>query len=1454
MIEKIVGKRALIISALIITFFGGIVSFGSLSKLEDPEIPVKAAVVITSYPGATAEEVDLEVTQVIEKALQKLQHIDYIESRSIPGMSIVNLHLEGYMTVDQLPQKWDHLRKKIADASSSLPKGAAYPIINDDFGDVYGIFMAVSSDGYSYDELEHYTDYIKTRIQMVEGVKRVELVGRKTESVEIIFSPEKFASLGINPMAIVQLIGDQSSVVDAGTSVYGTERVRVNVGNKFQSLDEIANLSIPAGNGKSFRLADIATIERSYLSPARSGLKYNGAESIGLAVSMTKGDNIIKLGQRIEQALEEIYKELPIGIEVNTIYDQPNSVKDAITDFTWNLIMSVGIVILVVFIAIGLKAGLLISSSLVFTILGTFIVMSMTNMTLDKVSLAAIVIAMGMLVDNAIVIADGILFDIKRGVQKDKALFGAVKQNSIPLIGATLVAILAFMPLAYNTTAAGEFMKPLFFVLFVSLTLSWFYAVVQVPFMAKYIYKSSLKEGDEVKGSKAMYNSPFYRFYRGFISYALLHKKIFTISSVLILILSFFAFPLINKDFFPTQQYDQFMVEYKLPEGSDIDAVSRDLDSLTTELLSWGEIKSITSSIAASPVRYTLSRPMNTYNPSYGELIVDLHSADDMTDIMNRISTEMSPKYPNAQIRCREYSAIGGDYKVQALFSGPNTDTLESLANRALDILKQESEAQFANVDWGNQTKALIPVYSPYKAQRFNLSRASMAQAVAISTDGMIVGIYNQEDRKLPIVLKTDDASFKDSKQLLMIPVWGPQSQNSVPMEQIVDSLRIDGEYYIIKRYNGQRAIKVQAQPIPGVTAEKLFLKVRPQIESIPLPLGYALEWHGEYKDSNTANSALFENLPLAILLMVLILVGLFNNFRIPVIIFLIVPMAFIGIIFGFLVTRMNFGFIAIVGGLGLIGMMIKNAVVLIEQINIDIKSGKLPVIAIIQASVSRVRPVVVASLTTILGMFPLITDDIFKGMAIAIMFGLLIGTVITLIVIPVLYALFYGVDTNKLKYVRDARKGKTLKIKGVVVLVLLFSLFSNSTYAQDTLAISLEQSKREALEYSKIIKESALDSKYAQVAVKAAKSAYYPKVEGSGTFYYLPDFDGISYGGNQLIDVDGLQLYTTQLSVSQAIYAGGQIRNSNKIAQQASLIAQEAVNLTTIEVKHAVEKIFWSLYALQEQKSVIDNYIEALDSMESSLKLHYELGLVPKSDYLKVSVKRNEAVLNRTEINNMIDIASMNLAIITGREIDRPLRAVWRSNLNSVLSFGDISADFSNRGELKILDKQLNIAVLNKRVTQGEYLPQLGFSAGYSYYYSPDIVPGMWSPTIGFALKIPIFNGFQRHHKLNMSKIEISKQQLKIEQKRDEISLEVAKAIRDLNFAKERIDVAQYNVEQANETLSEVSISYQNGINTITDLLNAQADNRQAHVSLLRAQTDLKIAYSFYLKAIGSL
>lgn len=1024
MLSKLLKQKALLNTLLVGVLIGGIFAYLNVGKLEDAEIPIKSAVVVTLYPGATAHEVELEVTDVLEKAIQKLENVDNITSRSLPGYSEITINIETSVKTAELPQLWDHLRRKVNAAKSILPQGAYEPIVNDDFGDVYGIFVTVTGEGYEYNEFYDYVDFLRREFLEVEGIKRIELFGTQTEAVDIKFSSEKLANLSINPMMIVQAMNDQGKVVDPGTILSGDERIRLSVGQKFGSIQEIEDVLVQVPGGGSFRLGDIAEINRSFYEPKREALAFNGERAISLAMSMESGVNVVEIGEVFKEKLQELDSKIPAGIEIHSVYSQPERVQKSINGFISNLIQSVLIVIVILLIAMGMRSGLLIASGLVFTILGTFIVMLVMGMELQRVSLAAIIVAMGMLVDNSIVVADGILIDIKRGVDRKKAFTASAKRTAMPLLGATLIAILAFFPLYMSPDGAGEYLSSLFTVLAISLSLSWIFAMIQTPFMAARFYKKEANGHGKKNGKKDPYDTAFYKFFKRLIQYALAHKLVFTAASVVILALSLYSFRFVKFEFMPLLDYNQFVIEYRLPKGSDINSVEEDLVEISKEIAEWDEVEKVTAAAGRTPARYLLIRPVATADNSYGELIVDTKDYETTIAAGEKILSYIEANYPKAAARKRIYGPIFSEYEIEVQFSGPDPAVLRDLAEQAKTIMYNNSKTTAVTDNWKNRVKVLNPEYSVEQARQLGISRTDVANAMAISTNGLTVGAMKEGNNTLPITLKLEEPLGDNIEKLTSIPVWGTYSQSSVPLGQVIENVNLEWENAEIYRYDGQRAIKAQCDPKSGYLTTEVEDEIREEINAIPLPEGYSMEWKGSNEESSEAQSNLFKFLPLALGLMLIIVIALFNNLKQSLIIFLIFPFAFIGIVIGFLLTGANFTFLGIIGALGLIGMMIKNSIVLLDEININLREGKTQLKSITSAAISRLRPVVMASATTVLGMVPLLFDVMFKSLAITIIFGLLFGTLITLLVVPVLYATIIKVDISPIL------KTKALKSK----------------------------------------------------------------------------------------------------------------------------------------------------------------------------------------------------------------------------------------------------------------------------------------------------------------------------------------------------------------------------------------------------------------------------------------
>lgn len=995
---------------LLLVLVGGISSYFTIGKLEDSVFTIKTALVITQYPGASPHEVEQEVTEVIERAAQSMDNIDEISSSSYAGLSIVEIDYEEKLRNDGMPQVWDILRKKLKDAEGGLPSGAHPPQVVDDYGDVYGMFYAITGDGFTYEELNDYAQYIKQELLPVDQVGKISLFGNRTEVVDVIIKESKKSELGINPGIIAQAFNSQAQIAAAGNIEINDRYIRVSGNDAFKNLEEIKNTIVQVGD-EQFRLKDVVEIKKSFLEPARGLMKRNTQNAIGLAVSTTKGGNVLTLAENLNAQLDIIRPNLPLGVEISSIYNEAKEVENANDGFIVNLITSVAIVVVVLLLFMGWQSGLLIGSGLIFSILGTLIVMNSMDISLHRTSLAAIIIAMGMLVDNAIVVTDGALVSLQKGMNRRKAIVNISSSTSLPLLGATLIAILAFLPVFLAPNNAGEICRDLFLVLAISLTLSWFFAMTQTALTNERFLKAP-------KEIKDPYESKFYQIFKGFLIKVLRLRWLSLATVILFLGISLFAFSNLKQAFFMAMEKSYFVVDYWLPEGSSVKSVEDDLAQAEKELFeNYPEVVNVITSISQTPPRYLLMAHAENYNTSFGQLMVETHSPEETDHLVPILTKHFMANYPQARVRVKKY--IAGPpiaYKVEGRFIGPDPAVLRDLAEQAKGIMHHTPECGDVCDDWRNKALTWAPHYSDVKGSRAGISRNDLGNAIQqLTSTGLGIGLYRENEEKLPVMLKVDQESKNSIDAIENTSIWSQTGSYSVPLKEVVDSITLTWENSVIKRYNRQRAITVQCDPVdPDMTGATLLSKVKDQIEAIPLPAGYRFMWDGEYKTSKESQEGMGKFFPLAMLMMVFIIVMLFNSVRQSLVVVAIIPLSVIGVGIGLYVTNNPFGFMAIVGFLGLIGMVLKNAIVLMDQINLNLNAeGMQPFPAVISAAISRLRPVALAAVTTILGMLPIISDAMYGSMAITIIFGLLFATVLTLVVVPLLYVIFYGIKVE---------------------------------------------------------------------------------------------------------------------------------------------------------------------------------------------------------------------------------------------------------------------------------------------------------------------------------------------------------------------------------------------------------------------------------------------------------
>ncbi len=1030
-------NRKLVYFLIAVLMVGGILAAYDMSKLEDPEIKVKMAMVAAVYPGASAHEVELEVTDPLEKSIRSIDEVAKVTSWSYNDLAIIQAELRTTTADADVEQCWDMLRRKVGDAQKSLPQGVTVKV-QDDFGLVYGMLFALTGDGLSERELSDYANMIKREIGNIDGVARVEIYGEREECINISMLPEKMATLGISPAEVLNTLNGQNTTYYAGYYDNGTDRVRVGVTDKFRTAEQIRRMVIQGHEDDQLRLGDIATVEHDYATPVRNSMTYNDSRALGIAVAAASGTDIVKVGAKVERRLAELEQTtFPAGLECHKVFYQPKQVTDALTTFMVNLVESVIIVVAILMLTMGFRSGLIIGICLVVIVVGSFLILGQFDGTMQRVSLASFILAMGMLVDNAIVIVDGILVDLRLGKPRSEAMTEIGRKTAMPLLGATMIAILSFLPIFMSPDTAGVYVRDLFIVLAVSLLLSWILALVHVPLMANVMLKTPKNAGENAD----LYSGRVYRWLRAALGFGLRHRIASIVFALALVGLSVYGYFFMRQGFFPDMVYSQLYMEYKLPEGTNSTRVAADLKEIEAYLKTRPEIGSITASTGGTPARYNLVRSIATPSLSYGELIIDFRSPKDLEQNIDDIQAELTARYPDAYVKLKRYNIMYKKYPIEAQFTGPDPAVLHDLADRAQRIMEASPEVCLITTDWEPEMPVLEIEYDQSAARRAGLSRQDIAISMLSAGGGIPIGTFYDGLHKNTIYIKCTDTDGQPIDNLENVPIFSvlPNVGNvlneetlmklkegrlsradlvesalqTMPLKQVSRGVEVGWEDPVIPRYNGQRAQKVMCSPAPGIETESARKAIAAQIESIPLPTGYSLSWEGEKGASDETMLYLFKNVPLAIVLIIAVLILLFGDYRKPIIILCGIPLLAVGVVGAMLITGKSFTFCAIVGALGLVGMMIKNCIVLMDEIGDQIGSGKEPFEALLSSSESRLRPVMMASLTTILGMIPLLSDAMFGSMAATIMGGLLFSTLATLFLVPILYAMFFGIKAK---------------------------------------------------------------------------------------------------------------------------------------------------------------------------------------------------------------------------------------------------------------------------------------------------------------------------------------------------------------------------------------------------------------------------------------------------------
>ena len=1036
-------RQTLFWSVLVLIVAVGLLAFFRMPKLEDPAVTVKQASVVVLYPGADATRVEKDVVTLLEEQLRSLPDVKKISSTVKPGMALIQVEFNFETPIDEVEQHFDLVRRKVADTEMLLPPGVMSPIVIDDMMDVYGIFYALSGEGYNSEEMEAFAKEIKRDIMTVKGVKRVNIGGLSREVIDISFTPEQIRQNGMLPMLVAQALQSSTKAINAGKMENGADRLSLNLSNGAATVEEISDIILNLPDGKKTRIGDIATVSRHDAPATTGGFYLNGKPAVVIMVAMENSAVVPDVGAEVDKVVNASLDKLPAGVTIDKEFFQPDQVNEAISGFIINLIESVLIVILVLMVAMGWRSGLIIGLGLILTVLLSFPILSSLGTTLQRISLGAFIIAMGMLVDNAVVIMDGIMVERKKGLPKSVYLHRIGKQTALPLLGATVIAAATFLPIFLTTGTVGEFAGDLFLVVCVSLLVSWVLALIQVPVCA-----DRWLDPKDIKGD--MENQPklnrVQRVVKRMVEYLIRHKVISVTAAVLLLGCAGCGVFFVKNVFFPDFNYDQFVLECTFPPESNPDSVRERMFELSDSIMKDEDVKNVAISMGGAPGRYCLVRPMPEGGDDYAEFIVQCTDYHAVQRLSRELTTRLRSIALEAYIRARKYNfSVSSSHLVEVEFSGPDAGVLRSLADSASRIMRSSPYVDPYTVqeNWNAPSRQISIGYSSQSAARAGVNRGDVGNALMAATDGYTVGVISDKDNLVPINIVIRDANGERLSDFSNIPVWTMLNVNvsgndlegalmgSVKKEEIqkkmfttttlancVDSISTILDESLIYRYNGQRAIQVECDPDPynpEATPDKLLKSVKKEIEQIELPHGYTMRFVGESEIADDAIGKVMQNLPVMIVILIVVLLLLFNDWRKLAVIILCFPFVLLGIVPALLLTGTPFTFLAILGLMGLVGMMMKNAIVLVDEINALTAKQQMELFpAIVQATLSRVRPVLLASLTTVAGMLPLVSDPMYGPLAVTVIGGLIIGTLVTLLFLPVLYSLFFKVKAKR--------------------------------------------------------------------------------------------------------------------------------------------------------------------------------------------------------------------------------------------------------------------------------------------------------------------------------------------------------------------------------------------------------------------------------------------------------
>ena len=1010
--EWALGHQALVLYFMLVLAVVGVGSYLRLGQAEDPDFTFRVMVVRTMWPGAAADEVERQLTDRIEKKLQETPSLDFLRSYSKPGESVVYVFMKDSSRAAEIKDAWYQVRKKVSDIRATLPAGVIGPFFNDEFGETFGNIYALTGEGFTYAQLKETADRIRNQLLRVKDVAKVELVGEQDEKIYVELANAKLGTFGIEPAVVFAALQQQNAVASSGSFETPTDRIYLRVSGALDSVESVKAIPIRA-NGRTFRLGDVAHVSRGFADPPQPRMRYMGREALGVAVSMVPRGDIIALGHALDAQVDRIEAELPVGLEIARVNNQPETVKRSVKEFTRTLAEAVGIVLLVSFLSLGLRTGLIVALSIPLTLAVTFFFMYQAGIDLHKISLGALIIALGLLVDDAIISVEMMVVKMEQGWERVKAASFAYTSTAMPMLTGTIVTAAGFLPIGLARSATGEYTFSIFAVATIALLVSWVVSVVFVPYLGYKLLPDFHKAGTH--DEHAVYDRAFYRRFRRIVAWCVDRRWLVIAATAGLFVLSVFAFRFVQQQFFPAAIRPELIVDLRLPEGASTAATEAQMRRMEKILLTDPQVKdrleNFVGYVGSGSPRFYLPIDQQLVNANIGQFILNSRSVDDREAVRARLLEVFERDFPDVRGRVNRLE-IGPPvgYPVQWRVVGEDKQVIRRIAREVAQVMRDNPWTREVSFDWEEPSKVIRLTIDQSRARVLGISSQELAQYVGTVISGLPATTWRERDKQVDVVVRgdRDERTYVSLLKSLAVPIGRGRT---VPLAQVAD-ISYGLEQGVYWRRDRLPAITVRSDLKDGIQAPVVSKQVDEKLAQVraKLPLGYRIDTGGAIEDAGKGQASIAVVAPVMVIVMITALMLQLQSFSRLAMVLLTAPLGLIGVVAALLLFRVPFGFVAMLGTIALAGMIMRNSVILVDQIDHDIREGLAPFEAIVEATVRRFRPIMLTAAAAVLAMIPLARSNFYGPMAVAIMGGLIVATGLTLLFLPALYAAWFRV------------------------------------------------------------------------------------------------------------------------------------------------------------------------------------------------------------------------------------------------------------------------------------------------------------------------------------------------------------------------------------------------------------------------------------------------------------